>query len=672
LWGTPVRPQKTKGTANYVVAASDAPASVKAIADYVCDGTADDVQFQAALDALPAEGGKVYGTAGDYLFTGNLEIPSNTTLEFATGNTIKVAASGTHTLDTDTKSKNNSTVAYVIGNENVEGSDTNIHIIGAVIDMEAGASTSHFAEDKSYTGIWLESCSNSSIKNCTVIDCVYDLSAATGRAIGILMSDCDDSTISECEATGCGYEGIGVRNECNNILVENCRASGNVVHCMQAANWWSANGADLDTNPQYITFSNCKGMDDDIIIHSTQGLARDIIGGKITGCEALQIIIQGEQSGFNITNCTVVDVLILKSQDDATISGGTITGCTIGTNRATGSALNLQGDGSSGHAGGIQNVTISGNLIWAEQSYPAIKLYGTTAGADVFKNINITGNTIDSTDTDASGTIYAVYIENTETADWEFINITDNTFMAQAARTVPITFSITSTGDIRWSKVDGNIAGQDCTNFVYFRETGTVSGEIQDIQILNNVADLTTAASSPYQGFIGANTCTARDIVVKNNYVVNCEYVIDGGASFTNLIVTGNKIDAISAGFMNGSPTNLFVKDNDIAGTYHGIAIAKTADYIVPIEYSGYTFTNNGDAGAMTYTLPAAIPGLVFTFGDVENGGGIDLTVTANGAEIFRGFDTTIIADDDAVQFITILCTETGVWDIMSSTGTWD
>jgi len=39
LWGTPVRPQKTKGTANYVVAASDAPASVKAIADYTCDGT---------------------------------------------------------------------------------------------------------------------------------------------------------------------------------------------------------------------------------------------------------------------------------------------------------------------------------------------------------------------------------------------------------------------------------------------------------------------------------------------------------------------------------------------------------------------------------------------------------------------------------------------------------
>jgi len=39
-------------TATYVVAASDAPAHVKAQADYLCDETADDVQIQAAVDAL--------------------------------------------------------------------------------------------------------------------------------------------------------------------------------------------------------------------------------------------------------------------------------------------------------------------------------------------------------------------------------------------------------------------------------------------------------------------------------------------------------------------------------------------------------------------------------------------------------------------------------------------
>lgn len=38
------------------------------VADYSCDGTADDVQFQAALDALPVGGGKLVVFAGTYVF----------------------------------------------------------------------------------------------------------------------------------------------------------------------------------------------------------------------------------------------------------------------------------------------------------------------------------------------------------------------------------------------------------------------------------------------------------------------------------------------------------------------------------------------------------------------------------------------------------------------------
>jgi len=41
-------------TATFVVAASDASAAAKAQADYVCDGTADEVQIQEAIDALPS------------------------------------------------------------------------------------------------------------------------------------------------------------------------------------------------------------------------------------------------------------------------------------------------------------------------------------------------------------------------------------------------------------------------------------------------------------------------------------------------------------------------------------------------------------------------------------------------------------------------------------------
>jgi len=53
-------------TATVVVAASDASAKSKAQADYVCDGTDDQVEIQAAIDSLPDGGGTIYLTEGHF------------------------------------------------------------------------------------------------------------------------------------------------------------------------------------------------------------------------------------------------------------------------------------------------------------------------------------------------------------------------------------------------------------------------------------------------------------------------------------------------------------------------------------------------------------------------------------------------------------------------------
>ncbi|MCH7745526.1 MAG: right-handed parallel beta-helix repeat-containing protein [Chloroflexi bacterium] len=71
----------------FVVAASDANADVKASADYVCDGTADDVQIQAALDALPSQGGKVLLSEGTFTIAAAVNVPSNSTLSGSGYNT---------------------------------------------------------------------------------------------------------------------------------------------------------------------------------------------------------------------------------------------------------------------------------------------------------------------------------------------------------------------------------------------------------------------------------------------------------------------------------------------------------------------------------------------------------------------------------------------------------
>jgi len=59
-----------------LVAASDAPTLYKLIAPYKCDGTADDVQIQAAIDALPAYGGggSVILSAGNFNIAASINI----------------------------------------------------------------------------------------------------------------------------------------------------------------------------------------------------------------------------------------------------------------------------------------------------------------------------------------------------------------------------------------------------------------------------------------------------------------------------------------------------------------------------------------------------------------------------------------------------------------------
>ena len=80
--------------ATFVVAASDSVSKEKA--DYVCDGTADDVQIQAAIDALPSGGGKVQLMEGTFTIDSEILITKDSvSLEGCGQNTIiKLVGSG--------------------------------------------------------------------------------------------------------------------------------------------------------------------------------------------------------------------------------------------------------------------------------------------------------------------------------------------------------------------------------------------------------------------------------------------------------------------------------------------------------------------------------------------------------------------------------------------------
>jgi hypothetical protein len=71
--------QRARRSATKIVAANDSIDKTRA--DYICDGTDDDVQIQEAIDALGSTGGKVVLLEGTYNITSSVEPTSNCILE---------------------------------------------------------------------------------------------------------------------------------------------------------------------------------------------------------------------------------------------------------------------------------------------------------------------------------------------------------------------------------------------------------------------------------------------------------------------------------------------------------------------------------------------------------------------------------------------------------------
>lgn len=74
-------PRQTAGQ-TFFVAADDAEPRSRLKADYVCDGTADDVEIQAAIDALPSGNGTVRLSEGTFHIAQNIEFDALEGIEF--------------------------------------------------------------------------------------------------------------------------------------------------------------------------------------------------------------------------------------------------------------------------------------------------------------------------------------------------------------------------------------------------------------------------------------------------------------------------------------------------------------------------------------------------------------------------------------------------------------
>ena len=201
---------KTGRAATLVVAANNSTSLLKEQADYVCDGTNDQTEINAALTASK----NVYLAEGDFSAYG-IQVPDYTHL-YGSGFGTKISLPSGAT-------------GNVITNSNHTAGNTGILINDLFVD---GNDTNAVTYSR---GIELYETAKSSILNCWTQNTKEGITHAT-RGIGIYISNgSTDVMIKNCFATDNGHEGIGIRELCERISVIGCVSWDNDFEGFQVA-----------------------------------------------------------------------------------------------------------------------------------------------------------------------------------------------------------------------------------------------------------------------------------------------------------------------------------------------------------------------------------------------------------------------------------------------------
>jgi parallel beta-helix repeat protein len=370
-----------------VVAASDSHADIIATSDYVCDGTDDDVQIQAAIDALPASGGTVELAAGSFVISSTVTLPDNTHLIISTGALVTLAAASNTDMFT-----NSDTVG---GNENITVSG------GGVID---GNGTNQVGADRD----------NFTFANVTRLT-LRDFTTQNSLGWGLhTASDCSIVRVLDITAPGPSYRG-GIQIDGDDCLAQNCIANDHTTN--DGYGLWLA-GDKMD-----VISCHASGNDDDNLVIS--GSEVRVVGGSFNnsvadkGCHvtaaATQVTIIGAEFRGNALDgieCSPGNVLlrgchIVNNGRNGAWGDGDNTsfeGCLIEDNTQRGiRSFNGTPDGlritnntirNNGQSGveldNNTNCIITGNHIYDDQGTPtqdyAVKINNTNSGPVVVTN----------------------------------------------------------------------------------------------------------------------------------------------------------------------------------------------------------------------------------------------------------------------------------------------
>lgn len=194
-WGTPAGDGAATALPSLFVAASTAATEQKALADYICDGTADQVQINAALAALPGSKGTVVLSSGTF----------STTAAINVGDSQRLVGQG---IDS-TIIMGASTTFHVIhmGNRQATGVMSNFMVLKDLSVSSAGGANS-------YDTVWADGMGiGSSIQNVKSSEGKYNFR----------LTDLDQCSVSNIKGynprTASIYLEVGLENTWGNVAL---------------------------------------------------------------------------------------------------------------------------------------------------------------------------------------------------------------------------------------------------------------------------------------------------------------------------------------------------------------------------------------------------------------------------------------------------------------------
>lgn len=351
--------QKDIRTSTYVIAASDSKNRYDC--DLRCNGADDDVQIQAAIDALPAVGGNVTLLEGNYDIAASVDLVSNLVLDLGVAQLTLANGVNSTMLDADAKSNIKILGGILEGNKLNQTSGHGISIFNASHDVEIDGVT---VNNVYWFGIVFWDSYNGLVHHCTVDapggDGIVGHRTAAGDVYNLVISN---NLVSNCDGTGGpveSYEGIACDDGAHDIVIE-----GNVI-------WDSDEGIDIATHSGLPACYNITIADNIITNVVYLGIGVGVDAAATT--RGRNIIIEG-------------NIIDTHTNDNAISVTGGVDEVTIANNQLR--SVNVGILSNQANTDKPTNLKVRGNLIQ------------TTTGRGIHllnsEDVEVEGNTVDGT-----------------------------------------------------------------------------------------------------------------------------------------------------------------------------------------------------------------------------------------------------------------------------------